>query len=247
MASDFGDESGQRLLDDFVRFGQQAGIEAMRDRAYAVRRACENARDGARGASGADGVPEGADPKEWAKLDMHEFQAIEGYGRIKDIIASKLSAHGAEFHWRADEAAGKEFLLFKVKDAREVWESFGELAREADEACERAAEAVQRSVEHEAPGRADPERNRKDGAEAHEAPEPEAGRQRPRAHRNGDHAKTFAQKRGIPILKGARPCDMRPLEERAAHARAASAALAGARATTRERAGGPRMQEVRSK
>ncbi|MBQ9003927.1 MAG: hypothetical protein IJ087_18950, partial [Eggerthellaceae bacterium] len=228
MASDFGDESGQRLLDDFVRFGQQAGIEAMRERAFAVRRACENARDGARGAAGTDGVPGGADPKEWAKLDMHEFQAIEGYERIKEIIGSKLAAHGAEFHWHADGDAGREFLLFKVRDAREVWESFGELAREADVACEKAAAAVQRSVEHEAPGRDGSERDRKDGTGAHEAPEPGAGRQRPRTHRNGDHAKTFAQKHGIPVLRDVGPRDTRSLEERAAHTRAASAALAGA-------------------
>lgn len=142
MPEDFGDDSGEKMLDNFSRFAERAGIEAMRARADAISRVCEHAKETA----SEKGVPWN-EPTEWAKLDMHEFQEIEGYDELKPIIGSKLDAHGAEHTWFQDEKAGKEYLLFRIKDAQEVWDSFDELSRESTEAKERASEAAKRDID----------------------------------------------------------------------------------------------------
>ena len=43
MASDYGDESGEKMLDSFTRFAERRGEFAMRQRAYDFQRACKNA------------------------------------------------------------------------------------------------------------------------------------------------------------------------------------------------------------
>lgn len=90
MASDYGDDAGEKMIDDFMRFGERMGERAMYRRAERLKLAFENATDRARGAAAADGGR--AEPAEWAKLDMAEFQKIEGYEGIKDIIEAKLRA-----------------------------------------------------------------------------------------------------------------------------------------------------------
>lgn len=142
MPEDFGDDSGEKMLDNFSRFAERAGIEAMRARADQISRACEHAKETA----SEKGAPWN-EPTEWAKLDMREFQEIEGYDELKPIIGSKLDAHGAEHTWFQDEKAGKEYLLFRIKDVQEVWDSFDELSREITEAKERASEAARRDID----------------------------------------------------------------------------------------------------
>lgn len=234
MSGDFGDESGQKLIDDYIRFAERVGIEKMRERAYSVKRACDHAQAGALAEEARGDVP-WAEPREWAKLDMGEFREIEGYDEIRSAIESKMSARGVEFQWHLDEGADKEYLLFKIRDAREVWRGFGELSRESEEACGKAAEAAQRSVEERAAGR---EVVREEG---------EASR--------GAHVKAVFRKHDVPGLRGI-PApdgltrdegDARRLAERAAHAREASAALEGEGAATRLAGRAPRFQEVRSK
>lgn len=151
MASDYGDESGEKMLDSFTRFAERRGEFAMRQRAYAFQKACRNATETAREQGGLGPAPEEA--PEWAKLDMHEFRAIEGYEDIKQIIEAKLDAHGVEPQWFTDEQAGKEYLLFRVRDAREVWASFNELEQETQGIAERASERAKEKVQSKALGK----------------------------------------------------------------------------------------------
>ena len=232
MASDYGDEAGEKMVDDFMRFGERMGERAMYERAHRIQRACENATREAMRSAGGD-APEPSESPEWAKLDMAEFRRIEGYDGIKGIIEAKLAARGVESAWFADPKTGKEYLLFRIADAREVWQSFDELAKETDSAKEKAAEAI---------------RQRKEGREEDregsciEAHQPAEAERAPSAKPRPAHAKTVWQKYGVPVLR-----DYRPLEERAAHARAASAALEAERSAMHSAERGPRFQEVRSK
>lgn len=151
MASDFGDESGEKMLDNFERFAERMGEEAMRRRAEQFIEACEHAKSAASG-KGAPG-----EDAEWAKLDMREFQEIDGYDELKPIIDAKLDAHGADHAWFTDPKTGKEYLLFEIKDAREVWASFDELSKESSAAKERASEHLKREVEKAREGRPEKE------------------------------------------------------------------------------------------
>ena len=232
MASDYGDEAGEKMLDNFTRFGERMGERAMYDRANRMQRAFQNATRTAQKAAGG-GLPAREVSPEWAKLDMAEFQGIEDYDGIKGIVEDKLGAHGVETTWFADPQTGKEYLLFRIADAREVWQSFDELARETDTAKEAAADAIKRRAEDRREGREGTGRDERRPAEAERAP---SAKQRPA------HAKTVWQKHGVPVLR-----DYRPLEERAAHARAASAALEAERGAARAADREPRFQEVRSK
>ena len=193
MASDYGDEAGSKMIDDFMRFGEHMGERAMYARAAQMQKAFRNATRSAQELSG-DHAP-GGDAPEWAKLDMHEFQGIEDYEAIKGIIEDRLAAHGVASTWFPDPETGREYLLFRIADAREVWQSFDELARETDGACAKAAEKL------EAQRGKGPERLR----------------------------------------------DERTLDERAGEAREASKALEAEGATSRAKAKGPRLQEVRAK
>ena len=55
MASDYGDDAGEKMIDDFMRFGERMGERAMYRRAERLKLAFENATDKARGAAAADG------------------------------------------------------------------------------------------------------------------------------------------------------------------------------------------------
>ncbi len=140
MASDYGDEAGSKMIDDFMRFGERMGERAMYARAAQMQKAFRNATRSAQELSG-DHAP-GGDAPEWAKLDMHEFQGIEDYDAIKGIIGDRLAAHGVDSTWFPDPETGKEYLLFRIADAREVWQSFDELSRETDDAAAKAAERI---------------------------------------------------------------------------------------------------------
>lgn len=147
MASDYGDEAGSKMIDDFMRFGERMGERAMYARAGQMQRAFQNATRDARAAAGEEAPAEGR--SEWAKLDMHEFQGIEDYEAIKGIIEDRLASHGVGSTWFPDPETGKEYLLFRIADAQEVWQSFEELSRETDDACAKAAERIRERSERE--------------------------------------------------------------------------------------------------
>lgn len=91
-------------------------------------------------------------------LDMGEFQEIEDYDAIKGIIEDRLAAHGIGPTWFPDPETGKEYLLFRIADAQEVWQSFDEFSRETDDACAKAAEKIREQHEKE-PSRDRDDRN----------------------------------------------------------------------------------------
>lgn len=168
MASDCGDEAGSKMIDDFMRFGERMGERAMYARASQMRQAFENATREAQDIAG-DAAEE--QPPEWAKLDMHEFQRIEDYGSIKGIIEDRLADRGVASTWFPDPETGREYLLFRIADAQEVWKSFDELSRETGDAAAKAAERI-REQRDKAPGRNRDERTLDERAEeAREASE----------------------------------------------------------------------------
>lgn len=71
MASDYGDEVGSKMIDDFMRFGERMGERAMYARAGQMQRAFQNATREARAAAGEEAPAEGR--SEWAKLDMRRI------------------------------------------------------------------------------------------------------------------------------------------------------------------------------
>ena len=88
MASDYGDEAGSKMIDDFMRFGERMGERAMYARASQMRQAFENATHEAQGVAG-DAAEERS--PEWAKLDMHEFQRIEDCKEIITCVSGRAA------------------------------------------------------------------------------------------------------------------------------------------------------------
>ena len=148
MAEDFGDEASQRLVDWATRIamyqvrigGPTAGERAMRDAAEQLTRALESARDSLRDPQSAEVRTNGPMLPEWAKLDLAEFQAMDGYEEIRSAIDLKLTS--ASLEHALYEEAGHAYLLFRSQDAPQVAECFDQLAGQARVAVERAAERV---------------------------------------------------------------------------------------------------------
>lgn len=142
MASDFGDESGEKLFDWLLRIGQDAGEKAMLDSADRLANAFRKAREGIEGddATGA--------AKEWAKLDMKDFADLPEYETLKEIISEELGDRGIA-HEFANEA-GRDFLVFKAKDVHEIANVFRKLEESVVEQREKAKEAgaPERDTEH---------------------------------------------------------------------------------------------------
>ena len=84
-ADDYGDDSGQKILDDLTRFAERMGAAAMIRRADGLHAALEHAKS----TTAQEKTRGGAAPVECAKLDMHEFRALDDDG-IKRIIEGKL-------------------------------------------------------------------------------------------------------------------------------------------------------------
>ena len=98
-------------------------------------------------------------------------QRIEDYGSIKGIIEDRLADRGVASTWFPDPETGREYLLFRIADAQEVWKSFDELSRETGDAAAKAAERI-REQRDKAPGRNRDERTLDERAEeAREASE----------------------------------------------------------------------------
>lgn len=110
MATDFGDESGEKLFDWMLRVGQEAGQEALaksaKGLAEAIRSTC----------AGIEDLPE--------------------YETLADMISSQLKKEGVE-HAFANEG-GKRFLVFKAKETPSVARAFRRIEESIPEACERA-------------------------------------------------------------------------------------------------------------
>ncbi|WP_165247206.1 hypothetical protein [Adlercreutzia sp. ZJ141] len=129
MASDFGDEAGEKLFDWMLRIGQDAGEKAMTVSVKKFKEALRNARVKAK-------TPERTGD-DWAKLNMAEFKDLPEYDAIKDILSDKLKADGVEHDFYEDNAC-ESWLLFRVIDAQDVSRAFEELEGQADRALEKA-------------------------------------------------------------------------------------------------------------
>lgn len=184
MADDYGDDSGQKILDDLTRFAERMGAAAMIRRADGLHAALEHAK----ATTNQGKTRGGAAPVEYAKLDMHEFRALDD--GIKRIIEGKLKAHGVDAAWFADEQLGKEYLLFHVSDAQEVWQGLDELSRETESAKAKALERLGREAERVRDERPLEERA-KEARKASEALEGERGHARVRERPAPDREKGF--------------------------------------------------------
>lgn len=140
MASDYGDEAGEKLFDWMMRIGQDAGTSAMEGAADKFASALHHAKDG-------DAVPDEpttADKGvEWGKLDMAEFKDIEGYLELKDILSQKFKSAHVEHTFFEDAKTGREYLLFRMEDAPQLAKSFDDLIAQTDKAKSDVRERLQ--------------------------------------------------------------------------------------------------------
>ena len=148
MAEDFGDEAGQKLVDWATRFamyhahigGTDHGERAMREAAERLTRALESARDSLLDPAGAEVRTDGPALPEWAKLDLHEFQELDGYDEVRSAIDIRLTSLSVEH--ALYEEGGHAYLLFRSQDAPRVAECLDSLVGQARQAAERAIELV---------------------------------------------------------------------------------------------------------
>lgn len=144
MASDFGDESGEKLFDWMLRMGQDASQEAIRASAEKLKNAIRNLRG-----SIAEPAQESAseDVREYARLNMSEFEDLPNYATLREIIGERLSEAAIEHDFV--EVEGHDHLVFRVADAPEVDEVFASLEQDVDAVAERACEAHERKLSAE--------------------------------------------------------------------------------------------------
>ena len=135
MASDFGDESGEKLFDWMLRVGQDAGQQAMLDTADRLATAFRNAREGL----GGKAAEEGGAVSEWAKLDMKEFAELPDYESLKQIIGERLADRGITHMFETYD--GQSVLMFQIKDVHEVSDIFHRLEDATREAAAHAKDA----------------------------------------------------------------------------------------------------------
>lgn len=240
MASDFGDESGEKLIDWMMRVGEDAGKEAMLASADKLAEAFRRAREGLEKTTG-----EGA--REWAKLDLKDFKDLPAYDSIKQIIDGELADRGVEHEFASE--SGREFLVFKVKDVHEVSEAFHQLEENTAAAKERAISTIDEGRDG---SRAAKKRSPRDGEERGSRPKgPDLDA--PATEKQRDYIGKLVEKGAIPEGEAGRATaegltvgqangilnrygrylklerDAEPLEQRAEAARRASKALEGVR------------------
>lgn len=131
MASDYGDEAGEKLFDWMMRVGQDAGTQAMDAAADKFASALHHAKGGHAAADKETTAEKGV---EWGKLDMAEFKEIDGYPELKDILSNKLKSAHVEHTFFEDTKTGREYLLFRMEDAPQLAKSFDELIAQTDKA-----------------------------------------------------------------------------------------------------------------
>lgn len=144
MPSDFGDDSGEKLVDWMIRIGQDAGQAAMLASGERLANAFKHVR-GELGGAGEEGRGQPAGVAEWAKLDLAEFTALPEYETVRQIIDERLSAEGIR-HEFAPMPEG-EHLVFLVKDAPDVNEAFKGLEADTRASAERAGKELSRMLQ----------------------------------------------------------------------------------------------------
>lgn len=143
MASDYGDEAGEKLFDWMLRLGQDGGEAAMRASAGKLKEAIRNLR----GKMDERPIGEPDSVREYARLNLSEFEELPDYASLREIIKACLDAAAIE-HDIAN-IDGHDYLVFRVEDAPEVDEVFRELEHDAEKACEQAAKEQGRDLSAE--------------------------------------------------------------------------------------------------
>ncbi len=138
MPSDFGDESGERLVDWLELIGQQAGDNVMCASAEKLKSAFHRARAEST-VMGTMNETEDLSAT-WAKLNMRDFESLPEYDTLRELIGERLDADAIEHDFYRDKD-GRDWLLFKVQDAAEVSEAFRDLEERTDRALD---ESLQR-------------------------------------------------------------------------------------------------------
>ena len=138
MPSDFGDESGERLVDWLEYIGQSTGDNVMCASAEKLKSAFHRARADST-VMGVMNDEEGLNAA-WVKLNMRDFEALPEYDTLKELIGKRLDADAVEHDFYRDER-GRDWLLFKTEDAAEVSEAFRDLEERTDKALD---ESLQR-------------------------------------------------------------------------------------------------------
>ena len=90
MATDFGDESGEKLFDWMLRVGQEAGQEALAKSAEGLAEAIRSTCASIEKSEGSGGAA--AKTTEWAKLSMREFEDLPEYETLADMMAYNVTA-----------------------------------------------------------------------------------------------------------------------------------------------------------
>lgn len=138
MATDFGDESGEKLFDWMLRVGQEAGQEALTKSAEGLAEAIKSTCATIEKSEGLGDVA--AKTPEWAKLSMREFEDLPEYETLADMISAQLKKDGVE-HAFANEGENR-FLVFKANEAPSAAQAFRRIEESIPEACERAKGAL---------------------------------------------------------------------------------------------------------
>ena len=137
MPSDFGDESGEKLLDWMMKVGQDASEAALLSSAERLKAAFRNARGEVSGVADAKTEEKAV---EWAKLRLAEFEALPEYATIREAIDARLDAQKVEHDFFTD-SSGHDFLLFRVEDAPDVSRAFEDLEEQTDRAFGKTLES----------------------------------------------------------------------------------------------------------
>ena len=132
MASDYGDEAGEKLFDWMLRMGQDASQDAIRASAERLKSAIRNLR-GQIDEPLAEAEREGV--REYARLNLSEFEELPDYASLREIIETRLDTAAIEHDIASID--GHDHLIFRVEDAPEV------------AACERAVKERGRDLNAE--------------------------------------------------------------------------------------------------
>lgn len=138
MASDFGDDAGDKLFDWMLRIGQDTAEDVMLGCASSLAEALRKTRGAIEGAEqiGPD------DAVRYAKLSMAELEKLPDYASIKEIISDRLRAAGVQH--QIAPADGRDLLVFKVEDAPEVDDAFRQLEEQTGRIAEQAKRELAR-------------------------------------------------------------------------------------------------------
>ena len=127
MSSDYGDDSGEKMLDSTARIGERWGESALRQRAWSLQNACDKASEQAEAAAEASMTGDEDPSPAWLKLGMDEFQQNGDWDQTKQQIEASLREHAVQPIWFEDPQTNRVDLLYLAEDAPQVAQAFDDL------------------------------------------------------------------------------------------------------------------------